>query len=275
MHPQVEHMNRDTESMQCRPPAVAGAFYPGDPLALSAMVSELLAAAKPMSLPHQPKAMVAPHAGYIYSGGVAAHGYRSLQPYADEIRRVILLGPNHRVPLAGIAAPDVSCFRTPLGDIEIDQEMISQLADKGLLQINSLPHHQEHCLETQLPFLQKLLSNWQLVPLVVGETAADDVAALLEEVIHEPGNIVIVSSDLSHFHEYHEAQRIDNHTSELIETLQPVIHPQQACGAFPLNGLLQLAVRMGLRVITLDRKNSGDTAGGKDQVVGYASYAFV
>jgi AmmeMemoRadiSam system protein B len=268
-------MNRETETMQCRPPAVAGAFYPGDPLELSAMVSELLVAADPTSLPRRPRALVVPHAGYIYSGGVAAQGYSRLEPFAGEIRRVILLGPNHRVPLAGIAAPDVSCFRTPLGDIDIDQKMISQLADKGLLQINSLPHENEHCLETQLPFLQKLLSDWQLVPLIVGETAVDDVSALLDEVIHDPDNLVIISSDLSHFHEYHEAQRIDSHTSELIETLQPVVHPQQACGAFPLNGLLQLAGSMGLKVITLDRKNSGDTAGGKDQVVGYGCYAFV
>lgn len=261
--------------MQCRQPAVAGTFYPSEPTELSATVQELLAAADQSTLPRQPKALVVPHAGYIYSGGVAAQGYRKLQPYANQIRRVILLGPNHRVPLEGIAAADERCFRTPLGDIEIDREIIEQLADKGLLQINSLPHENEHCLETQLPFLQNLLSDWQLVPLIVGETPTSEVAALLDAVIHDPENLVIISSDLSHFNEYHEAQRIDSHTSELIESLLPIVHPMQACGCYPLNGLLQLAGKLGLEVIMLDRKNSGDTAGSKEQVVGYGCYAFV
>ncbi len=259
--------------MKTRNAAVAGMFYPSSSQTLRQSVEHFLRHAQTPENTQPPVALVVPHAGYIYSGQVAANGFIALGARSKTIKRVILLGPNHRVPLRGIAAPSVDAFATPLGDIAIDHATIEALAAAGLVTVDDLPHRDEHCLEVQLPFLQILLENWKLVPLVVGQTPADVVAQLIARFIDDPENLVLISSDLSHFHDYDRARQIDDATRELIESRQPVIAGEQACGCQPLNGLLLLARQRDYTLVTLDMKNSGDTAGDRQRVVGYGSYA--
>lgn len=238
------------------------------------MVETLLSKATGKPLP-PPRALVVPHAGYIYSGAVAASAYATLTERRAEISRVILLGPNHRVPLQHIAATSAQSFTTPLGDIAIDRDCIDELQARGLVIIDDAPHREEHSLETQLPFLQKTLDSWQLVPLVVGSVPYQQVAELLDGFIDDHQNLIVVSSDLSHFHHYREAQSLDAQTQQLIQQRRPELSPQQACGSYPLNGLLHLANRRHFDVVTLMMCNSGDTSGDRERVVGYGSYCLV
>ncbi|GAB1262283.1 AmmeMemoRadiSam system protein B [Aurantivibrio plasticivorans] len=218
------------------------------------------------------KAIVVPHAGYIYSGSVAATAFNAITARKSQIKRVILLGPSHRVPLSRIALPNANAFETPLGSVPLDVDILQQLKKFPEVEVNALAHQFEHSLEVQLPFLQTVLDNFQLVPLVVGDVSPDVVAKLLAPFIKSPENLIVISSDLSHFHPYREAQAIDHHTSELIEAKSYTLHGEQACGCNPLNGLLKLAVDNHWTVATIDQCNSGDTAGNKDQVVGYGAY---
>lgn len=256
-----------------RHPAVAGTFYPAGATKLHQMVTELLRNVKDKETPI--KALIAPHAGYIYSGPVAASVYAQLTAQAKSIQRVVLLGPSHRVGFMGIAAPAVSCFETPLGTIAIDQEAIASLLDLTWVQRSDYPHAQEHSLEVQLPFLQAVLDKFRLVPMVVGNSSPEQVAEVIDRLWGGSETLIVISSDLSHYLDYDSARRIDLKTTQAIEGLRDQdIDFDQACGCVPVQGLLRIAKRKGLHCKTLDLRNSGDTAGPRDHVVGYGAYVF-
>ncbi len=257
-----------------RPPAVAGMFYPADRDELRVTVRQFLAGAQE-ARGAAPKAIIVPHAGYVYSGPVAASAYAWLAPVRDSIRRVVLLGPSHRVGFRGLAASQAEYFQTPLGELPVDTACIEKLTRLPQVRYLDDAHAQEHSLEVQLPFLQAVLSDFSLVPLVVGEARADEVCEVLEAAWGGPETLIVVSSDLSHYHDYDTARRLDSATSQAIESLQPErIHFEDACGRNPVNGLLLAARHHDLRVTTVDLRNSGDTAGPRDQVVGYGAYVF-
>lgn len=253
-----------------RPPAVAGMFYPGERHELLRQVQQFLAEVS-VTAP-QPKAVILPHAGYIYSGPVAASACSQLRERAASITRVVLLGPDHRVGFRGIAAPSADYFETPLGIIPVDQQAIRALS--GVMVFDAA-HQQEHSLEVQLPFLQQVLGEFSLVPLVVGSVGQGEVAAVLRQLWGGDETLIVVSSDLSHYHDYETAQRLDAATTDAIEHFDGAsIGPDDACGYHGVRGLLQVAAEKGLRELTLDVRNSGDTAGPREQVVGYGSYLF-
>lgn len=257
-----------------RAPAVAGLFYPEDPAQLQTTVARFLAD-EPRATESCPKALIVPHAGYIYSGSTAARAFATLKQHASEIRRVVLLGPSHRVGFRGIAFCSADFFRTPLGDIPVDQSAfvaISGLPHIGLL---DRAHAHEHCLEVQLPFLQTLLTDFSIVPLVVGDVGSHDVAAVLEKLWGGDETLILISSDLSHYLDYDSAHQLDTRTCNAIEHCQPdAIADEQACGRIPVKGLLTLARQKNLVIKTLALCNSGDTAGDKQRVVGYGAWAF-
>lgn len=257
-----------------RPAAVAGMFYNADPVQLRSEINTYLSQASANTYSTIPKAIIVPHAGYVYSGPVAASAYSLLGPVADKIKQVILLGPSHRVAFQGIATPDADYFETPLGKVKINQDLCRSLNQLDFVFPDNLAHQEEHSLEVHLPFLQTVLTQFELTPLVVGDCPQQDVAALLDEVWGDEHTLVVISSDLSHYHNYETALQIDQNTSSAIEHLQPEkIQYDQACGRNPLNGLLTLAKSKQLQVDLLDLRNSGDTAGSKDRVVGYGAYA--
>ena len=256
-----------------RPPAVAGAFYPGNAAVLAADVRQMLGDA-PAAPPRQPKAIIAPHAGYIYSGPTAAAVYVRLAPWKGTIRRIVLLGPTHRVPVRGLAAPACTAFATPLGTIPIDQAALAALADLPQVVVSDAAHAPEHSLEVHLPFLQTVLGDFTLVPLAVGHAQPEAVAEVLERLWDGAETLIVVSSDLSHFLPYAAAREIDGSTCRRILHLDTDIDPDEACGAYPINGLLLAARRHGLQPQLVDHCNSGDTAGDRSRVVGYGAFAF-
>lgn len=259
-----------------RAAAVAGLFYPEQPERLRAELDALLqqAGRRPQGASGPIKALLVPHAGYIYSGRTAAAAYAALRDQATRIRRVVLLGPAHRWPLHGLALPGCSSFATPLGEVAIDRALVERL--RGLPQVIELPaaHAQEHALEVQLPFLQHLLGAFTLLPLVVGEASVDQVAEVIEAVWGGEETLLLISSDLSHYLSHAQAQRIDRSTIEQVLRLDHRLDHQQACGATPLNGLLRCAGRHRLRPQLLAMCNSGDGVGDRARVVGYAAVAF-
>lgn len=257
-----------------RQPAVAGMFYPADAHELRTVVEQLLAAA-PASEEAPPKAIIAPHAGYIYSGPIAASVYARLRPLAGRIGRVVLLGPSHRVPFRGIATSSADSFRTPIGEVPLDREAIALAETLPQVQPLDAAHRMEHSLEVQLPFLQTVLGPFRLVPLVVGDADPDSTAEVIDLLWGGDETLIVISSDLSHYHDYHAAGRLDASTTAAIERLDPSgVHYEDACGRNPINGLLRVAQRRHLTARTLDLRNSGDTAGPRDSVVGYGAYAF-
>jgi AmmeMemoRadiSam system protein B len=215
-----------------------------------------------------------PHAGYVYSGPVAASAYASLSEERRTIRHVLLLGPAHRVPFHGLAASSATAFETPLGRVPLDGEMLDRIRHLPQVCINDAAHAKEHSLEVQLPFLQSVLEDFSLLPLVVGAATTEQVAEVLDLLWGDDDTLVIISSDLSHYHPYGEARRIDKATVDDLLKLTPLQSHEQACGATPLNGLLAVARARGLQAVLLDLRNSGDTAGDKDRVVGYGALAF-
>jgi hypothetical protein len=257
-----------------RPPALAGYFYPADPSRLRDELGRLLAAVPPSAEAPVPKALIVPHAGYIYSGPVAASGYARLLPAAGKIRRVVLLGPAHRVAVRGLALPAAERFATPLGEVALDRAAIESLAGLPQVLASEAAHALEHSLEVHLPFLQTVLGDFQLLPLVVGRATPGEVAAVLERLWGGPETLVVISSDLSHFLTYDSARETDAESVQRMLELEAVLDHEQACGATPVNGLLAVANRRGLRAELLDLRNSGDTAGDKSRVVGYAALAF-
>lgn len=257
-----------------RPAAVAGQFYPADERVLRLQLSSLLASSVPLERVTPPKAVIVPHAGYVYSGAVAATAYGVLLPVRSQIRKVVLLGPAHRMPVAGFALPAAQNFETPLGNLSIDRERWSALQKRSDVVVDDRPHAYEHCLEVQLPFLQTVFDHVSVLPVLVGDASTEAVAELIEQCWGGPDTLIVISSDLSHFHTYPQAQQLDRETVGRILDLQPSLDHGQACGATPVNGLIRVAARHGLLPHLLDLRNSGDTAGDRSRVVGYASIAF-
>jgi AmmeMemoRadiSam system protein B len=288
-------------------PAVADLFYPGSPGELREAVESLLAGAlsgaaatapkAPPSTPPKaplaanaaqapkapkarraPKAIIAPHAGYAYSGPIAASAFAALAPtLAPEPgapRRIVLLGPAHRVPVRGLALPGVEAMATPLGLVDLDEEAVAAVAALPQVRVSPEAHEEEHSLEVELPFLQVLLPRWLVLPLVVGSAAPDEVAEVLERVWGGPETTIVISSDLSHYLPAAEAERTDRETAERILALDGPLAPERACGAAPINGLLLAARRAGLAPELLDLRHSGDTAGDRTRVVGYGAFGF-
>ncbi len=264
---------REHETMTTRDTAVAGTFYPATASVLHADVERMLAEPPMASSDRCPKALIVPHAGYVYSGAVAASAYRLLASVAGSISRVVVLGPAHRVPVQGIAVPAVSHFATPFGDVPVDLAAIARIETFPWVVTSDPAHQGEHCIEVQLPFLQSVLDAFSLVPLVVGECASTQVSQVLDALWGGDETLVVVSSDLSHYLPYREAKAIDADTNRAILARSHALHGEQACGAYAINGLMRVAEARSLQVEQLDLRNSGDTAGDRSQVVGYGAYA--
>ena len=280
-----------------RRPAVAGTFYPADPGRLREQVEELLAGsaasglAAPLPAPGRssegpathagepvpsgpPKAIIAPHAGYIYSGPIAASAFKTLEPLRGKIRRVVLVGPSHFVPFAGLALPGADAFETPLGEVPIDADGVARVGE--FPQVVSLPaaHGREHGLEVELPFIQSVLGEVEIVPMVTGSAAPEEVAEVIEALWGADETLIVISSDLSHFYDYETALRLDASTAESITEMCPAeLGEGSACGRLAIQGLLLAARRRDARVTLLDLRNSGDTAGPRNEVVGYGAFA--
>ena len=269
-----------------KPPNVAGMFYPDDGEALRREVDACLekaricleqdrargAVTKALSAP---KALIAPHAGYRYSGSVAASAYARLKPRAHEIRRVVLLGPTHYHPIRGVAVSGAESFETPLGAVAVDMASVDRILEFAFAKRLDPAFEREHSLEVHLPFLLRVLARFTVVPILVGDARPAEIDTLLEALWGGAETAIVISSDLSHFLDYESARRLDAKTSEAIAALRhDDIGHEQACGRHAVNGLLHLAKRRGLEASVLDVRNSGDTAGGRDRVVGYGAYAF-
>jgi AmmeMemoRadiSam system protein B len=256
-----------------RRPVVAGLFYPDEAQALKAMVQSLLGNAGTDG--HPPKAIIAPHAGYVYSGPVAASAYALLASARDTIRKVVLMGPSHRVSFRGIATSSADFYATPLGTVPIDRLGLEKILDLPFVGELDQAHAQEHSLEVHLPFLQVALGEFELIPLVAGDASPEEVGEVLERLWDGPETLIVISSDLSHYHDYQTARSMDGATTRAIESLRPEdINYNSACGRVPVSGLLHIARLRNLSARTVDLRNSGDTAGGQGRVVGYGAYVF-
>ena len=257
-----------------RSPAVAGLFYPADAEQLRAEVRQYMDQARPLRVA-SPKALIAPHAGYVYSGPVAANAYAQLREIAEQINRVVLLAPAHRMAFSGLARSGARVFRTPLGDIEVDQAGMQSVDELPQVHLLDAAFEQEHSIEVQLPFLQETLHHFRIVPLLVGDATALEVEQVLQHLWGGKETLVVVSSDLSHYLDYEQARERDQEATRAIEDLEPErLSYQHACGRTPVSGLLLAARQHHLKATTLDLRNSGDTAGPRNQVVGYGAYAF-
>ena len=260
--------------MLVRPSAVAGQFYPGNADRLRKQVSDLLANIA-MPIKNIPKALIVPHAGYVYSGATAAAAFATLRDGAQTIRRVVLIGPAHHVHVRGIAAPTVDAFETPLGRVPVDKSALNAIAGLPFVIQDDLAHAPEHALEVELPFLQTLLVSFQVVPLLVGDATPEEIAQMMLQLWESPGTLIVVSTDLSHYHNYEAARRLDAATAAAIERGDwASLGPHQACGSRALAGLLIETGRRGLKIRRLSLCNSGDTAGSRDRVVGYGAWMF-
>ena len=258
-----------------RPPAVAGSFYPGTPDSLREAIRQAFADAVITAIDAPvPKALVVPHAGYMYSGAIAASAYARIIPARSTIRRVILLGPSHRVRVRGLAVPSVDAFETPLGIVPIDVDGRNATLGFSGVRLDDRAHADEHSLEVQLPFLQSVLDDFTLLPFAVGDATIEEVAAVLRACWGGHETLVVISTDLSHYHPYHHATRLDARTAAAIVACRPeAVADHDACGAYPLRGLLHVVETGGLSVEQLDLRNSGDTAGDHHRVVGYGAFA--
>ena len=257
-----------------RPPAVAGQFYPGDERVLRTQLAEMLSTAVALEATPMPKAIIVPHAGYMYSGPVAASAYALLAPLRERIRRVVLLGPTHRVAVRGFALPAAQRFATPLGEVPVARGDWEALQVRDDVLVDDRPHAEEHCLEVQLPFLQVCLERFDIVPVLVGDASPEATASLIESLWGGPETLILISSDLSHYLSYREAQWSDRAAVDQVLELRAGLNHEQACGATPINGLLLAARKHHLQAHLLDLRNSGDTAGDRSRVVGYTSIAF-
>lgn len=259
-----------------RPPAVAGRFYPARASELRRLIDGQVTQAREdiMSVPGAPKALLVPHAGYVYSGLTAAHGYMLLPPLSSVIRRVVVVGPAHYVALSGVALSRAQAFSTPLGKVPLDRELPEHLEELPGVIYWEEAHVLEHSLEVQLPFLQRVLGSFTLVPILVGHTSADQVAAVIDECWAGPETLLLISSDLSHYLPYDDAVATDSDTLHRILSLDGPLPERRACGARSVDGMLSVAAKRRLSPMLLDRRNSGDTAGDRQRVVGYASVSF-
>jgi len=272
-------MRRRPQSPQVakiRPAAVAGSFYPGERNALLRTVHDLLDEARASFAPgdFRPKALIVPHAGYVYSGAVAARAFVRAEPISDAVESVVLVGPSHHVAFDGLAVPTGTAFETPLGPVPIDEGARMQALRLDFVRELDGPHRAEHSLEVQLPFLQAVLGAFSVLPVVVGFASRAEVRTLLDALWGGDETLIVVSSDLSHYHDYDTAKRIDSATAEAIERMQPTgIGAEQACGRVAVQGLLEASKEHGLVPLRLDLRNSGDTRGGRREVVGYGAWA--
>lgn len=254
-----------------RQPAVAGSFYPANPQQLHLMLDEYLSDAA--SDEKVPKAIIAPHAGYIYSGPVAATAYARLKKAHDRITRVVLVGPSHRVAFRGLAVSRAEIFTTPLGQVLVDQAAVQAIVKLPFVEYIEQAHTYEHSLEVHLPFLQEMLDSFEIVPIIAGDASPEQVSQVLDALWGGDETLIVISSDLSHYHDYATAQQMDKSTSRTIEQLQyERLASESACGKVPVSGLLKLAREKSLSIKTIDLRNSGDTAGDKARVVGYGAY---
>jgi len=254
-----------------RKAAVAGSFYPGEAAVLAQSVDAMLDEAPAQRL--HPKALVVPHAGHVYSGPIAASAYKLL--VGRPVRKVVLVGPAHFVAVPGLALPAADAVETPLGTIRIDEALAAKVLELPYVKRSEPAHQREHSLEVQLPFLQRVLSGFELIPFAVGDATHSEVAEVLDDLWGGPDTLVVVSSDLSHYYDYESAARLDAGTAAAIEGLHPErLGPESACGRIPIGGLLLAAARHGLHATRLDLRSSGDTAGPRDEVVGYGAFAF-
>jgi MEMO1 family protein len=252
-----------------RPPAVAGSFYPGNREVLARKVGALLAAA-PVTGP-RPKALIVPHAGYVYSGPIAANAFARIASFANEIERVILVGPAHREYVDGLAWPDAARLATPLGEVAVDVDAIAGIE---AIRPNASAHAREHCLEVELPFLQTLMPKARVVPLIASRASPEVVGRVLDTLWGGPETLIVISSDLSHYLAYAKGRARDQKTVDQILAFDPTLDGDQACGAVAINGLLSIARAKRLQPELLDLRSSGDTAGSRDEVVGYTAIAF-
>lgn len=267
-------MDKGTVRGKVRPAAVAGTFYPGHPERLRAEVAQFICQATP-PVTGAPKALIAPHAGYLYSGGAAATAFATLRHAAQSIEHVVLIGPAHYAPVPGLAIPTADAFETPLGRVPVHREALAAVADLPFVIVADGPHAPEHALEVELPFLQMVLPSFRLTPLLVGDADSQEVATVLARLWDWPRTIIIVSSDLSHYHDYETARRLDAATAAAIECGDwSSLGPNQACGCLAVAGLLVEAGCRGLTARRLSLCNSGDTAGPRDRVVGYGAWMF-
>jgi AmmeMemoRadiSam system protein B len=254
-----------------RQPAVAGTFYPGSAGELDRVVAQHLEQGRPAEARPCPKAIVAPHAGYIYSGPIAGKAFALLAPHAQQIERVVLVGPAHRVYVDGLVSPGAHVMRTPLGDVTVDTAAL----DGAKVPSDPNAHRREHSLEVELPFLQRVAPRAKVVPLAAGRARAAEVAELLEKLWGGPETVIVVSSDLSHYLAYDAGREVDRDTASRIVALDPrPLDGEQACGSAGINGLVAVARKKGMRAELVDLRSSGDTAGSKDEVVGYGAFAF-
>jgi AmmeMemoRadiSam system protein B len=260
--------------MRVRPPAVAGMFYSDKPQELAAAVKTYLASASATPAGKPPKAVIAPHAGFIYSGPIAGTAYAALAPRGPDLERVVLVGPSHRVAFSGLATTGATAFETPVGPLAVDREAVDRLVQEGGVRELDRAHENEHSLEVQLPFLKQVCPGARIVPLLAGDDDWAAVARALELAWGGDETAVVISSDLSHYHDYATAQRLDAATAKQVEALTAgPLDFEQACGATGINGLLAVAAKQSLTVTTLDLRNSGDTAGARNRVVGYGAFA--
>ncbi|PPD03526.1 MAG: AmmeMemoRadiSam system protein B [Methylobacter sp.] len=254
-----------------RQPAVAGMFYPADPGQLHQMLDQYLSDVEGDA--KVPKAIIVPHAGYIYSGPVAASAYARLKKASDVITRVVLIGPSHCMAFKGLAVSKAQLFTTPLGAIRVDQHTIKQLLKLPFVEYLEQAHSHEHSLEVHLPFLQEMLDNFDIVPIVAGDASAEEIGRVLDLLWGGDETLIVISSDLSHYHDYATAKKLDETTSKAIEALEyEKLDHNAACGKTPVTGLLKFAREKSLAVKCIDLRNSGDTAGNKERVVGYGAY---
>jgi MEMO1 family protein len=266
------------QGAKVRPPAAAGLFYSGNPHRLRAEIEGLLAAAPASSAcqpKHQPKAVIAPHAGYVYSGKIAATAFAALRDIAKDITRAVVIGPAHYLALRGIAVPTVEAFETPFGPVPVDQNALAAIADLPFVLANDAAHAPEHALEVELPFLQLALGAFQVVPLLVGDAQPQEVAHALGRIWGGAETLIVISSDLSHYHDYEAAKRLDAATAGTIERGDwEQLGASNVCGFLPIAGLLVETARRSMKAQRLALCNSGDTAGDRDRVVGYGAWAF-
>ena len=260
---------------EVRPAAVAGLFYPGSAHELRPLVERYLEAEPALKPAPIAKAVIAPHAGYVYSGPVAGTAFRCFAQDRAKIRKIVLIGPTHRVFVSGLALPKKTAFETPLGSVPIDSTLVAAIADMEQVSTSEQAHAPEHCLEVELPFLQVLLGEFSILPLLASDISASDMADVLERVWGGEETRFVVSSDLSHYLAYETAQDTDRETAHQVVDLHGHISEHRACGAVAINGLLEAARRRGLTPKVLDLRNSGDTAGDRSRVVGYGAFAFV
>ncbi len=265
--------------MDVREPAVAGIFYPSDAAELRRTVDDFLAKAAEWTEDNEEndfyverlgaKALVAPHAGYVYSGTCAANAYAIVAK--QKIERVVLVGPSHRVSLEGVAAPTARVMRTPLGDVEIDHEAL----DRAAVPRNDAPHAREHSLEVHLPFIQRIAPHARVCPIACGHASAADVARVIGALDGGPETLIVVSTDLSHYLDFETALERDRRTAMKISALDSNLDGDDACGYVGLRGLLVHATEKNLACRLLDLRNSSIASGDKSRVVGYGAFALV